>query len=149
MKLLTHAFAGALFALGLVLSKMTQPSKVLGFLDVFGNWDPSLGLVMVGAIAVHFFAYRAIKNRSAPVLARRFHVPTSRKIDPQLIAGAALFGVGWGLSGFCPGPALVSLVTLNSSTLIFVGSMVSSMWIYGVIIRRQGRVVLSTKIALQ
>src|SRR5690606_20620029 len=85
MKLLTHAFAGALFALGLVLSKMTQPSKVLGFLDVFGNWDPSLGLVMVGAIAVHFFAYRAIKNRSAPVLARRFHVPTSRKIDPQLI----------------------------------------------------------------
>jgi uncharacterized membrane protein YedE/YeeE len=149
MKLVTHALSGVLFAWGLIISGMTQPSKVIGFLDVLGNWDPSLALVMAGAIFVHFFAYRAIQGRTAPVLAGRFSVPTSRTIDHKLIAGAVLFGVGWGLAGFCPGPALVSLVALKPSTLYFVGSMVFSMWIYGVVTRRQGQLVLSTKIAAQ
>ena len=124
----TTAFvAGLLFGVGLLVSGMTQPSKVLGFLDVTGDWDPSLAFVMVGAIAVHApFARRALRPRARPVLAEAFDLPRRQGVDGPLLAGAAIFGVGWGVSGYCPGPALVSLASLASlSTAVFVAAMVA------------------------
>jgi uncharacterized protein len=118
------AFAcGVVFALGLGLSGMTQPSKVIAFLDVTGAWDPTLALVMGGAVLVGWLSFPAILRRSKPLLDDRFALPKRTAIDARLLIGAALFGVGWGLSGYCPGPALVSLVTLSPAVLIFVGSM--------------------------
>lgn len=116
--------AGALFAVGLGVSGMTLPSKVIGFLDVTGDWDPSLAFVMVGAIGVYAAFLRLFPRRAAPP-----SIAASRPIDRRLIAGAALFGIGWGLSGYCPGPALTSLVTLTAPALIFVGAMVMGMWL--------------------
>lgn len=119
--------AGAVFGLGLTLSGMTQPSKVLGFLDPFGRFDASLMLVMVGAISVHFAAYRIIQRRQKPLFTPAFLVPTRRDLDIKLLSGAALFGVGWGLAGYCPGPAIVSLATGSSSALVFFAAMVTGM----------------------
>ncbi|WP_437535128.1 DUF6691 family protein [Sorangium sp. So ce726] len=134
--------AGLLFAVGLGVSGMTQPSRVIGFLDVAGDWDPSLAFVMAGAISVHFLAYRVLRRRRRgggadaaglvraprfPLLADRAAVPTRTDIDARLIAGAGLFGVGWGLAGYCPGPALVSLVTGSSAVLAFVAAMAAGM----------------------
>jgi uncharacterized protein len=99
---------GALFALGLAISGMLKPSKIIGFLDVTGEWDASLAFVMGGAIAVHFVAYRLIRRRSAPLFDTKFHVPTRKDIDLRLVLGAALFGIGWALGGFCPGPGIVA-----------------------------------------
>jgi hypothetical protein len=121
------AIAGAMFGAGLLLAGMTRPEKVLGFLDVTGRWDPSLAFVMVGAIGVHAIAYRLIRRRPSPLLDTRFHWPTETGIDGRLLAGAALFGVGWGLAGFCPGPALVAAATGASSALVFVGAMIAGM----------------------
>jgi uncharacterized protein len=118
---------GALFAAGLAVSGMTQPSKIIGFLDVFGRWDPSLMFVMVGAIAVHFTAYRLILRRKAPLFETKFHLPTRRDIDLRLVLGAALFGIGWGLGGFCPGPGLVALGSGSVSAIIFVVGMTLGM----------------------
>jgi uncharacterized protein len=101
--------AGLMFALGLTLSGMTQPAKVLGFLDVAGKWDPSLGLVMAGAVTVYAIVGRGLRAGRAPWLGGLTPAPPSRRIDGWLVAGAAIFGVGWGLGGFCPGPAVVSL----------------------------------------
>lgn len=124
--------SGVLFALGLGVSGMTQPSKVIAFLDVFGAWNPSLAFVMVGAISVHtFFARRAMRPAAHPVLAVRFMLPTSTRIDAKLILGALLFGLGWGAAGFCPGPALVSLVSLSSTTVVFVAAMLGGMLLHG------------------
>ena len=124
--------SGAVFAIGLGLSGMTQPAKVVGFLDVTGEWDPSLAFVMMGAIAVHMmFAVRA-KASGAPLLAERYVLPTGRRLDPKLLGGAALFGVGWGISGFCPGPAIVSLVALKTETFAFVGAMLAGMVLHAV-----------------
>lgn len=130
MRLLSIFFAGVLFALGLVISGMTQPSKVVGFLDIFGNWDPSLALVMGGAVAVHSLAYRWVKGRNSPLLAPTFQIPTKKDIDSKLIIGSALFGVGWGLSGYCPGPAISSSVVGDPRTLIFASTMVGTMVFY-------------------
>ena len=124
---LTALAAGALFALGLGISGMTQPAKVLGFLDVTGRWDPTLAFVMVGALAVHFVLYRLIRKRRAPLFDSRFDVPTRRDVDLSLVAGAALFGVGWGLSGQCPGPALTNLATGAWTALVFVAAMALGM----------------------
>jgi uncharacterized membrane protein YedE/YeeE len=118
---------GFLFALGLGISGMTQPSKVIGFLDLFGAWDPSLLFVMVGAISVHSLAYRLIKNRPTPLLSTQWHLPTKKELTPSLVIGAILFGAGWGLAGYCPGPALVSVASLTPSALLFVGSMIVGM----------------------
>ncbi|MET0340439.1 MAG: DUF6691 family protein [Polyangiales bacterium] len=119
---------GLLFAVGLGLSGMTQPAKVLGFLDVFGAWDATLLFVMAGAVGVHFFAARRTKRADAkPVLADSFELPTKTAIDTRLVLGAALFGIGWGASGFCPGPALVSLAGLAPGTLLFLGAMAVGM----------------------
>lgn len=115
--------AGMLFAVGLALAGMTQPSKVVGFLDVAGAWDPSLAFVMMGAIAVYAVANRLVKGRSAPLAGGPFHLPTRRDIDPNLLFGAALFGIGWGLAGYCPGPGLTSVVTGAKAPLTFVVAM--------------------------
>ena len=119
--------AGALFGVGLALAGMTRPGKVIGFLDVTGDWDPSLALVMLGAIGVHAVAYRLAGRMGAPWLGGRFAIPTRRDVDRRLLAGAAMFGLGWGLGGFCPGPGLTSLVTGRADALVFVGAMISGM----------------------
>lgn len=112
--------AGALFAIGLAISGMTKPSKVVGFLDVAGAWDASLMFVMMGAIAVYFVAHRWILKRSAPFFEGRFHLPTRKDIDARLVIGAAIFGVGWGLGGFCPGPGLVTAGSGSLPAVVFV-----------------------------
>lgn len=115
---------GLIFGFGLLISGMTDPQKVLGFLDVFGRWDPTLVFVMAGAVGVSFAGYAVARRRGAPVLAARFGWPTPKAIDAPLIGGAALFGIGWGLVGICPGPALVNLGTLSPRVAVFVAAMV-------------------------
>jgi uncharacterized membrane protein YedE/YeeE len=102
---------------------MTNPAKVLGFLNPFGNWDPSLIFVMVGAIGVHALLYRAILRRKSPVAAETFAVPAVRRVDARLVVGSALFGVGWGLSGYCPGPSVVALASGSMNVLVFVAAL--------------------------
>ena len=121
--------AGALFAVGLAVSGMTRPAKVVGFLDLAGDWDASLAFVMMGAIAVHFVAYRVVLRRPAPLFDGRFHLPTRRDIDLRLVLGAALFGVGWGLGGYCPGPGLVSAAAGSLGAIVFVVGMTAGMLI--------------------
>jgi uncharacterized protein len=128
---LSALFAGALFGAGLVVSGMTQPAKVIGFLDIFGSWDPSLAFVMAGAIGVHALAYRSIRKRAAPVLAESFELPPVRRVDARLVGGAALFGVGWGLGGYCPGPSIVALGTLAPGVLVFVAGLVGGSLLVG------------------
>lgn len=117
--------AGIIFAVGLGLSGMTQPGKVIGFLDFAGNWDPSLALVMAGAVLVYTVGFRARKPR--PLFAPAYQLPTVKGIDRRLLLGSALFGIGWGLAGFCPGPALTSLVTLRWEPVLFVAAMLAGM----------------------
>ena len=127
--------AGLLFGLGLVVSGMTDANKVIAFLDLGGQWDPSLAFVMVGAIGIHFVLYRLILQRPSPLLASDFGLPTSNVIDGRLVAGASLFGLGWGLAGYCPGPAVVSATSLDPKALLFLGSMASAMWLFGILDR--------------
>jgi len=115
--------AGVVFSAGLLLSGMTRPEKVIGFLDVGGRWDASLLCVMAGAVAVHLAVYRLTLGRPAPLFSPRFWLPVRTDIDRPLLLGAALFGVGWGLGGYCPGPALVSLPYGGASALVFVLAM--------------------------
>ncbi len=120
--------SGIFFGAGLVLSGMTLPTKVIGFLDMFGGaWDPSLALVMAGAILVHTVVYHLVKGRPSPLFAERWSLPTRKDIDGRLLLGAALFGVGWGLGGFCPGPGIVSLVGGAASSAVFVFTMLVAM----------------------
>lgn len=121
---------GVLFSLGLGISGMTQPGKVTAFLDFAGSWDPSLAFVMVGAILVYSIGYRVIVKKPKPILTDSFHIPTLRKIDRPLALGSAIFGVGWGLAGFCPGPALASVITLRPEPVLFVVSMLLGMSVY-------------------
>lgn len=131
MRALVAAFtAGVVFAIGLSVAGMTLPSKVIGFLDVTGNWDPSLGFVMGGAVGVYAVAARLILRRPAPILEPRFELPTRKDIDARLLVGAAIFGVGWGLSGYCPGPAVVGLAKGALPTAIFVGAMLLGMLLH-------------------
>jgi uncharacterized protein len=127
--------AGSLFAIGLTISGMTKPSKVTGFLDVAGRWDPSLVLVMAGAVAVTFIAYRLIRRRTSPIFDVKFHLPTRKDIDRRLVFGAALFGVGWGLGGFCPGPGLVAGAGGVTAAIVFVGGMTIGMLIEHAVVR--------------
>jgi uncharacterized membrane protein YedE/YeeE len=125
MKSTAVAFAcGLIFALGLGLGEMTDPNRILGFLDLFGHWDPTLVFVMIGAIAVHLPVRRLGRRPGAP------GQPDSSRIDARLVTGAALFGVGWGLSGYCPGPALVSLVTAGAGVLLFVAAMIAGILLH-------------------
>lgn len=120
--------AGLLFALGLGLGGMTLPSKVIGFLDFFGRWDPSLAFVMAGAVAVYAVTWRIVRKNARPKLSAQWFVPTRSDIDPKLVAGAAIFGVGWGLGGYCPGPGLVSSSGLAVESLTFTGAMLAGMY---------------------
>jgi uncharacterized membrane protein YedE/YeeE len=125
------AFAvGLLFGLGLLVSGMADPAKVLAFLDVTGRWDPSLALVMAGAVAVSAAGYRWARRRGRPVLAPRLDVPARRDLDGRLIAGAAFFGLGWGLAGLCPGPALTILTVAPAEAMTFVAAMVVGMLLF-------------------
>jgi uncharacterized protein len=134
MKALLTSFAsGIVFALGLGISGMTRPIKVIGFLDFFGSWDPSLALVIIGAIAVYFVAYRWSLEMASPVLAAEFSVPKRSDLDRRLIIGAAIFGAGWGLGGFCPGPAITSLASGAAPVMVFVAAMAIGMYLHAFI----------------
>jgi hypothetical protein len=122
--------SGLLFGLGLTISQMVNPAKVIGFLDIFGDWDPSLALVMATAIPVTALGYALAARRRSPVCAADFSFPTRTQIDWPLMTGAVLFGVGWGLVGYCPGPAIAALGLGNPATLLFVGSMLVGMGTY-------------------
>ena len=135
MQLLMALFAGLVFGLGLIVSGMTDPSKVIGFLDLAGAWDPSLALVMGGAIGVGLMAFRFARTRSQALLGGPMQLPSARQIDRRLVLGGLTFGVGWGLAGFCPGPALASLATGGSKPLIFAAAMLVGMVIFEVLER--------------
>lgn len=127
---LSEFAVGLLFGLGLLLSGMTDPGKVLGFLDLAGAWDPSLALVMGGAIAVGFFAFGAAKNRTTNFFGGALHLPTAKDIDKRLVIGGLLFGAGWGLAGFCPGPGIVTMATGEPKAVVFVIAMIAGMLVF-------------------
>ncbi|MCB9654268.1 MAG: YeeE/YedE family protein [Deltaproteobacteria bacterium] len=122
--------SGLLFSLGLAVAGMTRPSKVIGFLDLFGAWDPSLAFVMLGAIGVHFGLVRRILRRRSPAFEMKFRLPTRRDVDARLVVGSALFGIGWGLAGICPGPAIVSLATGALPFVAFFLAMLAGMIVF-------------------
>ncbi len=138
MHLIPVFIAGLIFGTGLLISGMANPLKVQNFLDVFGNWDPSLAFVMGGAIAVTLPGYYWLRKKARPFLADSFQWPSRKDIDLRLIGGSALFGIGWGLSGFCPGPALTALPFLATGTLIFVPAMLAG-FVLAKMISRQGQ----------
>jgi uncharacterized membrane protein YedE/YeeE len=144
MRSAANLLAGLTFGLGLLISGMADPAKVQNFLDLAGAFDPSLLFVMAGAVAVTLIGYRLVLGRARPVLAERFYLPTARDIDARLLAGAALFGIGWGLSGFCPGPAITSLPLLAKGTLVFVPAMVGGIVLGRLIGRRRAREALAS-----
>jgi uncharacterized membrane protein YedE/YeeE len=143
--MLVALFAGALFGLGLAVSGMTNPAKVIGFLDFAGGWDPTLAFVMGGALLVTIPAFRLILGRPRPILAGDFALPAKSTLDARLLGGAALFGVGWGLSGFCPGPAVVALVTGLTPVFAFVAAMVAGMVLYAWVFERPDRSGVKTQ----
>jgi hypothetical protein len=123
MNKLVALFCGTIFGIGLVISQMINPAKVLGFLNVFGEWDPSLAFVMIGALVVSSPLFHFFKNKEKPIFSTSFSISENKEIDKKLIFGSILFGTGWGLAGLCPGPSISSLALLNSSSVIFVFSM--------------------------
>jgi len=123
MNKLVALFCGTIFGIGLVISQMINPAKVLGFLNVFGEWDPSLALVMVGALIISSPLFHLFKNKEKPIFSTSFSIPENKEIDKRLIFGSILFGAGWGLVGLCPGPAISSIALLNISSVTFVFSM--------------------------
>lgn len=126
-RLLSVFFCGLLFAIGLGISGMTDANKVIGFLNLAGEWDPSLAFVMAGAICVHMPLIWWVRGRKTPVFDDLFHLPTRQDLGWKLVGGSALFGMGWGLGGFCPGPGLVSTMSLLPSALVFTGAMLAGM----------------------
>jgi len=128
-RLLAALLSGVLFGLGLALSGMTDPAVVLGFLDVFGDFNPALMFVLGGAVGTTLLAFRFVLRRGKPLLAAAFVLPTRKDIDARLLIGAGLFGIGWGLAGYCPGPALVSAGALVDSALVFVPVMLLGGWL--------------------
>ena len=127
MKEVVAFVCGVVFALGLGIGGMTQPTRVLAFLDVAGDWDPRLALVMLGAIVVYAPMYRLVCRRGRPILAPAFDLPTRRRVDGPLVAGALVFGIGWGLAGLCPGPALTSLASGDLRAVVFVAAMLGGL----------------------
>ena len=130
MHTLIALLSGLVFGLGLIAGGMTDPAKIKGFLDLFGAWDPSLALVMCGAIAIAVFAFAAARRRATSWTGEPIELPTTTLIDRRLIGGGALFGVGWGIAGFCPGPAVVALGSGLGAAWIFVPAMLVGMWIH-------------------
>ena len=123
MNKLVALFCGIIFGIGLVISQMVNPSKVLGFLNVFGEWDPSLAFVMIGALIISSPLFHLFKNKEKPIFSTSFSISENKEVDKRLIFGSILFGVGWGLAGLCPGPAISSIALLNISSVTFVFSM--------------------------
>ena len=136
MTVFTSLLAGLVFGLGLILSGMADPAKVLGFLDLAGPWDPSLALVMVGAIGVGFAAFTFAKQQTRSILGLELKLPTARHIDRRLVGGSLLFGAGWGMAGFCPGPALAALGMGELKAGVFVAAMLLGMAIFEFLERR-------------
>ena len=132
MKNLISLFSGILFAVGLVVSGMTDPKKVIGFLDVFREWDFSLAFVMGGAVMVNFVTYHFILKKK-PIFEKEFQLPLSKQIDKKLLIGSALFGIGWGIVGICPGPGIVNLVTFDPATIVFIVSLLIGMKVFKVL----------------
>ena len=131
MRVILSAFtSGLIFGLGLLISQMVNPAKVLAFLDVFGDWDPSLAVVMAAAVAASALGHLMAKRRAVPVFGPRLEIPTRRDLEPRLLAGAALFGVGWGLVGLCPGPAITALPLGLWQVFVFVASMLAGMALF-------------------
>ncbi|WP_293370187.1 DUF6691 family protein [Nevskia sp.] len=126
---LVSLIAGLLFGAGLALGGMTDPGKVIAFLDVAGQWDPSLGFVMGSALLITFPVFAWVRRVGKPLLAERFQLPTKKDLDLQLLIGAALFGIGWGIAGLCPGPAIANLAAGSPQILLFVAAMVGGMWL--------------------
>lgn len=147
MAIIAPLICGLIFGAGLLISGMVQPTKVLGFLDIFGAWDPSLAVVMAAALAVAAPGFMLAHNRPRPVLAAQYFWPGKSEIDAPLVFGAGLFGIGWGLVGLCPGPALESLATLSPGVVVFVAAMAVGMVVYDLwqasrpVIRRDGPLV--------
>ena len=130
MHALSAFVTGLIFGIGLIISGMTDPSKIIGFLDLAGPWDPSLALVMGGAVAVGFIAFRVARGRTAAFLGGAMHLPTVRQIDRRLVLGSLAFGIGWSLAGYCPGPAVVSVGMGQEKAIVFVIAMLVGMGIY-------------------
>ncbi|MGJ7566741.1 DUF6691 family protein [Variovorax sp. GB1R11] len=130
MVVFASLLAGLVFGLGLIVSGMANPAKVLGFLDLAGNWDPSLAFVMAGAIAVGALAFTFANRRAVSFLGAEMRLPSARHIDRRLVLGSVLFGIGWGVAGFCPGPALVSLGMGEVKALVFVAAMLAGMGVF-------------------
>lgn len=129
-RVISALLAGTVFGVGLSISGMINPAKVLGFLDLFGAWDPSLAFVMGAGLVVTYFGYRFAQTKSTPVYDTGYHLPQSRGIDRSLASGAVLFGAGWGLVGLCPGPAISALATGNWKVVLFVVSMISGFYLH-------------------
>jgi uncharacterized membrane protein YedE/YeeE len=136
MLTLTALLTGLVFGLGLIVSGMADPAKVLSFLDLAGHWDPSLAFVMAGAIVVGLVAFALASRRTVSLLGAEMKLPTSRKIDRRLVAGSTLFGIGWGIAGFCPGPALTALGMGEAKAVVFVVAMLAGMLLYELLERR-------------
>jgi uncharacterized membrane protein YedE/YeeE len=130
MSLIAALASGLVFGIGLILSGMTDPGKVIGFLDLAGRWDPSLALVMAGAILVGFLAFALAGRRGTTFLGGALHLPQRRDVDNRLVGGSLLFGIGWGLAGFCPGPALVSFASGVDQAAVFVAAMLAGMALF-------------------
>jgi len=137
MRILMALITGLVFGIGLIVAGMTNPAKVLGFLDLAGRWNPSLALVMAGAILVALPAFRIAARRRQSLLGEPMHLPTATRIDRRLVLGSLAFGAGWGLAGFCPGPALASLATGAVQPLIFCAAMLAGMGIFELLERRR------------
>jgi len=129
MSKLVSLFCGIIFGIGLVISQMINPAKVLGFLNLFGEWDPSLAFLMIGALIVSSPLFHLFKNKEKPVFVSNFSISNKKEIDKKLVIGSILFGAGWGSVGLCPGPAITSIALLNMSSAIFVGSMFISFYL--------------------
>lgn len=136
MRILLAAFlSGLLFACGLVVSGMVLPTRVIGFLDVFGHWDPTLMFVMVGGILTHSVTYKLITSRNSPLLAAMFVKPSKVILDRKLLIGSAIFGIGWGTAGYCPGPGIVSLGSGAIAPLIFVSAMIGGILVFRLLLK--------------
>ena len=136
MRMLLTYLVGVLFGTGIALSGMANPAKVLNFFDLAGRWDPSLAFVMGGAVTVAFIGYRLVLARNAPVFAPAFDLPVNRRIDARLLAGSAIFGIGWGIAGFCPGGALPALGTLDARVITFVAALVAGILLTRLVLAR-------------
>lgn len=132
-KTLVALVAGLIFGVGLTVSQMIDPAKVIAFLDIAGNWDPSLAFVMGGGVVAWAMAYLATRRMGKPVLAEKFSIPTRQDLDPRLIGGSAMFGVGWGLAGYCPGPAVSSLAMGRWESMVFLAAMLAGMFVFRLI----------------